>query len=593
MVHRLRRIGALIALFSILGMLIVACGGNQNQGETGAEQGAATTEAGGTNATATADITGATGAETATTGAEGATGAETATTGAETATAGAEETTAAETATVGTEETTAAETATTGAEGAMGAETATAGAGAAAAITLPAECSNVQLTYWNPFTGPDGPFMGQMVDNFNAANPNVQVTMNTIPGGEYGTQFETAAAANQLPDVAIMWADQVATWAYRGVFRPIDDLAQQIGVSAGDFPEPVWQAGEVAGNRYGIPLDIHPQVMFYNQDLLTAVGINAPPMTREEFEAAAQAMTKEGQNGFMITTGFPIGAIFQTLLRQYGGSAFNEDGSQVAFNSEAGVQALQWMKQAQEKYSQPNLEVDAELNAFKGGTVGMIWNGIWQTTSVTGQGVEFDGRAVPFPQIGDQPANAGGSHTFVRPGKAGGAADQCKDAAVAMFIRYILDNSTTWAQAGQIPALNSVRNSLTGQGGGGATAGGAQTDATATATAEGGDMGATATAGGADMGATATAGAGGAGATVEGGVPLETIAALAPAADRIFLPPVVPGITDAFAPMEEAVSAVMSGQATDIKAALDDAATRANQILAENKTRYATPPGGQ
>ena len=46
--HGWRRIVALVALFSILGMLIAACGGG---GDTGAEQGAATTEAGGAGAT--------------------------------------------------------------------------------------------------------------------------------------------------------------------------------------------------------------------------------------------------------------------------------------------------------------------------------------------------------------------------------------------------------------------------------------------------------------------------------------------------------------------------------------------------------------
>lgn len=53
--------------------------------------------------------------------------------------------------------------------------------------------------------------MGQMVDAFNAANPNIVVTMTTQ--GEYYTQLSTAAASNTLPDVAIVHADQVATQA--------------------------------------------------------------------------------------------------------------------------------------------------------------------------------------------------------------------------------------------------------------------------------------------------------------------------------------------------------------------------------------------
>ena len=114
----------------------------------------------------------------------------------------------------------------------------------------------------------------------------------------------------------------------------------------------------------------------------------------------------------------------------------------------AGVQAMNWLLQAQSDWSQPNLEVDAELNSFKGGTVGMVWNGIWQTTNVTGEGVEFDGRATAVPQIGPQMAVWGGSHQLTLPTQA--EPDPCKDAAAGQFISYLLENSVTWAQARMI-----------------------------------------------------------------------------------------------------------------------------------------------
>ena len=55
----------------------------------------------------------------------------------------------------------------------------------------------------------------------------------------------------------------------------------------------------------------------------------------------------------------------------------------------------------------------------------------------------------------------------------------------------------------------------------------------------------------------------------------------------------MPGITDAYAPLDEAVSALMAGTATDVQAALDDAANRANQILTENRDNYGDAPSGQ
>lgn len=394
-----------------------------------------------------------------------------------------------------------------------------------------AECGAVELQYWNPFTGPDGPFMGEMVDAFNAEHPDIKVTMTSQ--GEYYTQLSTAAAADTLPDVAIVHADQVATQAFRNVLRPIDDLVTEMGITGDDYPEAVWTAGEVAGHRYSIPLDIHPMTMFYNADLLSAAGFDAAPKTGEEFDAAATAVTSGDNKGFDITGGFPVQQIFQQMLHQFGGSEFNAEGTEATWNSPEGVQALQWMKDVQANYSEPNLEVDAELNAFKTGTVGMIWNGIWQTTNVTGEGVEFDGRAAAVPQIGPNMAVWAGSHQFTMP--THGTIDPCKDQAAATFIKYMVENSVTWAKAGQIPASNSVRES-------------------------------------------------------DAFKAIEPQASIAPSVEFAIFPPSVPGITDAFGPLGEAVGAVMNGTATDIQAALDDAATRANEILAENKSTYGDAP---
>lgn len=404
---------------------------------------------------------------------------------------------------------------------------------AAEEVADTSSCGPVELQYWNPFTGPDGPFMGEMVEAFNASQENVSVVMTTQ--SEYYTQLGTAAASNTLPDVAIVHADQVATQAFRNVLRPIDDVVTEAGIDGASFPADVWNAGEVAGQRYSIPLDIHPMTMFYNADLLSAAGFDAPPTNAEEFAAIAGALTDGTNNGFMITSGFPIRQIFDMLLYQFGGTSFNEDGTEAAWNSEAGVQAMEWLLQAQRDWSQPNLEVDAELNAFKGGTVGLIWNGIWQTTNVTGEGVAFDGRATAVPQIGTQMAVWGGSHQLTLPTQT--EPDPCKDAAAGQFIKYLLDNSVTWAQAGQLPANNVVRESDEFKA-------------------------------------------------------IEPQASIAAGAEFVFFPPSVPGITDAFAPLDEAVAALMAGTTTDIQAALDDAANRANQILTENRDNYGEAPGG-
>jgi multiple sugar transport system substrate-binding protein len=414
--------------------------------------------------------------------------------------------------------------------------TATTGGAAGGGLALPSTCSAVEINYWNPFTGPDGPFMQTIVDNFNAANPNIKVSANTNQaiGGEYDTQLDTAQASGGLPNVAIINEDAVATRAFRNTLRPIDDLVEQAGIDGGDFPAVAWDTGEVAGKRYGVPLSFVVMTMYYNEDMLNEAGITGVPTNREEFEAAATAMTKDGKNGFLITTAFPVQQIFQQLLHQFGGQEFSDDGTQATWNSDAGVQALTWMKEASDKYGQPNLEVDAELNAFKAGNVGMIWNGIWQIPNVTGEAVSFAGKAAPPPQIGDQPATWAGGPYLTMPVQP--SEDECKDTASIIFIKYVLDNSLEWAKAGNVPASNTVRNSAEFKA-----------------------------------------------------LPHSV---LAPAVENPVFPPPVPGIGAAFAPLGEAVGSIIAGTETDIKTALDSSAERANAILAENKATFGDAPAG-
>lgn len=393
-------------------------------------------------------------------------------------------------------------------------------------------CANVQLAYWTPFTGPDGPFMNRLVASFNAANPNIRVQMTTQ--SDYNTKLDTAAASDTLPDVAIINEDQIATQAFRHIIRPIDTEATQMGYSASDFPTLAWSITQVSGHRYAIPLSIVPMTMYYNADLLKKYGINAPPTNTTEFEAAATAVTRNGNHGFQITSGFPVQQIFQQLLHQFGGSEFSADNTQATWNSDAGVKALQWMVDAQRKYSAPKLPVDADLNSFKSGTVGIIWNGIWQTTNVTGDSVDFNGRATATPQIGPRPATWAGMASLAIPVHKKGI-DKCQNAATVTFIKYIVDHAVEWAKAGNIPAYNKARNSS-------------------------------------DLKA------------------LHPQADIAPSVENPVFPPPIPGVSDAFAPLSDAIGAVMVGSAKDIKKALDDSAHRADQILAQNRQKYGSAP---
>lgn len=409
-----------------------------------------------------------------------------------------------------------------------------------AQVTCSEEAQGAQISYWNGFSGPDGQFMVNLVDQFNAENESgIQVTMTVQPFTEYYNTLNAAASSSTLPDVLQIHLDQIATSAVRGLIRPIpEDALSNMGIDASDFPEAVWQGTEYNGERYSIPLDIQPLVMWYNRAQWEAAGLEDPTgkvLTREEYDAALSAL--EESNGeamaWSITNGFPIGWMFETLLYQFGGSRFNEDGTEATWNSEAGVQALQYLKDQQAAYSQPNLEVDAGITALKQGNSSTEWNGPWQVSNLTGEGFQ-DGGGAPLPNVGGEYIVTAGSHTLALAQHRSGE-DDAKTAAASCFIGYLSENSLEWVQgAGHIPARTSVLESEEFQA-------------------------------------------------------IQPQASYATMADSAVFLPAVPGITDALALLGQAVEGVMAEANPDIQAALDEAAERANQALEQNRQRY----GGQ
>jgi multiple sugar transport system substrate-binding protein len=116
----------------------------------------------------------------------------------------------------------------------------------------------VDLAFWNGFTGGDGPYMRQLVEEFSSKHDNINVIMNTVVWESYYQKVPAAVSSGEGPDVGIMHIDTVATNAARGVIIPLDDVANVLNLKESDFVPVVWNAGIHEGKRYGIPLDVHP-----------------------------------------------------------------------------------------------------------------------------------------------------------------------------------------------------------------------------------------------------------------------------------------------------------------------------------------------
>jgi multiple sugar transport system substrate-binding protein len=321
--------------------------------------------------------------------------------------------------------------------------------------------TKVNLEFWNPFTGGDGPYLRGIVEAFNGETPNVQVKFTTQKD-LYGS-LHAAKAAKKLPHVSIVHLDAIPQNASDGIFEPIDDLIQKLNLGEKDFTADVWKNGLWKDHRYGVPLDTHTLSFYWNKDLFTKAGLDPekPPTNKDEFLAAAKAITdKANVPGFMVVQGggganFLLGIEWATTFYQLGGQWTTDDFSQCTINSDAGVQSSEfWKSLVDQGISPKGTESDSEIAAFKQGKNGMVMSGIWETNGYADALKDSLG-AGPVPQLFGKGVWSG-SHNMgittreMSPDELAGA---------QYFIAWISEHSLDWAKAGQIPARQSVVNS--------------------------------------------------------------------------------------------------------------------------------------
>lgn len=312
------------------------------------------------------------------------------------------------------------------------------------------------LRFWNGLTGGDGATMRALLTQFREEHPSITIEMFAIPWDSFYQKFPAAVVSGLAPDLGLMQNFHVATNAARGVIVSLDEVAEQIGLSEENFPETVWRSGIYGGERYSIPLDVWPDSLFYNRRMLDDAGLDPddPPRDRESYESVLAELESQGVAGHWIPAE-AAGRSFDTLMWQFGGELYNEDGTRALFNSPEGLEAVSWQRERilrgesrrDVNGGDANVAFKNDLNAFMWGGPGALINDFAQVP-------ELDWDVVPLPVIGEGPAAFSGSHQFVMMRQR--EFDPDRLAATYTFLRWISDNSIGWAEAGPIPARQDV-----------------------------------------------------------------------------------------------------------------------------------------
>ena len=314
----------------------------------------------------------------------------------------------------------------------------------------------VDITFWHGWTGGAAPtIVPKLIEQFNSEHKNITVKAVPQEWGDIAAKMPLAIKAGKGPDVAVLHGDDLATYAAQNLLLDASGIIKGLNYTADDFPQGVFDKGNFRDAQYAVPWSVTPLGLYVNKTVLAKAGITEMPTDKASYTAALDALKSAGVagewvDGYVFTGTFE----FQSLIWQFGGDLYNKDVTKATFNSDAGVKALTWMTDlVKNGYSPENVAQDGNIKALIAGETAFNWNGVWQTTNSAFS--DLDWAAVPVPQIGDQKAVWASSTHWVFPANKG--QDANKTAAAAVFVKWMNDNSLGWAETGELPAANSVR----------------------------------------------------------------------------------------------------------------------------------------
>ncbi len=189
-----------------------------------------------------------------------------------------------------------------------------------------------QLTMWVR-TPETFDLLGQSVERFHDANPDVRVRIVTFAADAYPGALQAAISGGDLPDMfQVHNSVPVPRLVSLGLIQPLEEHFSD-GFRDRFDPATWWEGSTTVGDViYAWPDRSFRRAslfMYYNRDVMLAAGLDpdAPPTTWDEFVAQASQVTEQGAGRvFGLHLGFTSGWFNERVILQLATTAAASHG---------------------------------------------------------------------------------------------------------------------------------------------------------------------------------------------------------------------------------------------------------------------------
>lgn len=263
------------------------------------------------------------------------------------------------------------------------------GGGGKAATTTVDAAAPVTLTFWTGQADQAETLLEGLAADFHTLHPNVTIKVSSgAPSTEDLLQKMSASfAGGTYPDVSYAFGSWASELEASGRTLDITPQVADPAVHWSDFSAAARQTAQPTGARtIGFPAVVDNLALMYNTKLFDAAGVAypTPDWTWDDFRAAAAKLTNKATNtygyAYSVSGSEETTWQFWPHLWQRGGEILAPDGKTAAFASQAGVDALTFLRDmAVEDKSVYLDQTDTKFGQlFASGRIAMITSGPWQ-----------------------------------------------------------------------------------------------------------------------------------------------------------------------------------------------------------------------
>lgn len=338
-----------------------------------------------------------------------------------------------------------------------------------------AALAKTEITWWHAMSGPRLNVVNQIVKDFNASHPNIELkALYTGTYPETMTKYIAAYRSQTAPNLVQVYEVGTQQMLSSGAITPVYEIPGMLGEKWdwAQYVIPITHYYSTAGNLWSMPFNSSTAMLYYNRDLFAKAGLDPdhPPQTWGELEAAGKKLLASGKVKHVLSFGWPGWVLEQMFAGHNQLFANNNNGrtglaTKVLFNGDFGQMVLStWKRLADEGifiYGGPEYSANS---AFEAGQIAML---IQSTSSLAGieQGSQFKVGTTFLPHFAGYPRGnsvIGGASLWVTKGQS---KDQLK--AVWAFLKYLArpEVAVQWHKGtGYFPTVNTAVQSLMTEG---------------------------------------------------------------------------------------------------------------------------------